>query len=275
MIGIFDSGVGGLMMMDYITKLLPDYNYMYLGDQAHLPYGNKSLSTIRKLTAEHVQTLFDKGAKIVLIACNSATTDALRYLQQEKMPDKKVLGVVIPAVEEALRVSRFGRIGVVGTKATIGSDIYKIELEKYSKELYKPKDKKALPNVEVHQQACPLLVPLIEEEWSDKPETIKILKKYLMPLKNVHVDTLILGCTHYAVLESAFQKIMGANCAIVNSARVQAESFKDYLERHPEIETTLEKGGKRILYTTDDTENFREQCQQWLGTKNIGSIEKI
>lgn len=267
MIGIFDSGVGGLMVSKYLMQSLPQYNYLYLGDQANLPYGSHSIERVRNLTEKHVNTLFDMGAKIVLIACNTATTSALRYLQQ-KMPDRKILGVVIPCAEKAVELSTTGNIGVIGTKTTIASNTYDIEIKKVAKEQYNK-------TVCISQKATPLLVPLIEDHWLNKPETTSIFKKYLRSLKHQNIDTLVLGCTHYAVLEQLAKKIMGKNCNIVCSAQAQVDSFINYLQRHPEIETKLDKGNERQFYTTEDPEKFRDQGRMFLDGMELGKVERV
>lgn len=275
MIGVFDSGAGGLMVLHYLTKLLPKYDYVYLGDQLHVPYGPRSPEIVRQLTERNVNILFERGAKIVLIACNTATTAALRHLQQT-MPDKKILGVVIPSAEKAVEATRFGRVGVVGTRGAIKSNIYEAEIAKLAVKLpYVPKCKRSLPTISVYHQACPLLVPLIEEGWGDKPETRMILRKYLQYIKSCNIDTLILGCTHYAVLEKEFGRIMGKNCVIVNSAKVQAESFVEYLSRHKEIETQLSKRGRRLCYTTDCSEKFMELSSIFLEGTQIDRVETV
>ena len=192
MIGVFDSGLGGLTILKYFLKELPQYNYIYLGDSARAPYGNRSQDVIYNYTKEAVDFLFSKGCQIIIFACNTASSQALKKIQQEylpkKYPNKKVLGVIIPLVEEATKNDRIKKIGVIGTKATIKSNVYAKELLKLN------------PKSKIFQKKAPLLVPLIEEGWIKKKETKMILKKYLRELKMEQVDALILACTHYPIL---------------------------------------------------------------------------
>lgn len=265
MIGIFDSGFGGLSIFKEIDKLLPEYSYIYLGDSARTPYGNRSQEAIYSYTKQAVGFLFKQGCELIIIACGTASAKALRKIQQEylpvKYPDKKVLGVIKPLAEAAVQASPFGRIGVVGTRSTINSQAYVNELNKLNSQY------------QVYQQACPLLVPLIEEGWINKPETKMILKKYLRPLKQQRVDTLILGCTHYPLLLKEFQQVMGKKCQVLNSGVVVAKSLQDYLKRHSEITDKLTKTGSKVFYTTDDPKNFSELGSRFFGKQFVA--EKI
>jgi len=265
MIGVFDSGLGGLTVTKEIMRVLPDYRLLYLGDTARLPYGNRSQELIYKFTEQAVDYLFKQGCKLVILACNTASAEALRKIQQDWLPqhypERRVLGVIRPVAEEAVKVSRFGRIGVVGTNATVSSNAYVRELQALK------------PQVKVFQQACPLLVPLVEEGWLKRPETIKILRNYLRPLKQQKIDTLILGCTHYPVLLKQFQQIAGKQVKVFNPAVVAAEKLKDYLARHPEIEKKLVKGKGHRFLVTDLTENLQRNVESWLGQKI--KLEKI
>jgi len=260
MIGIFDSGLGGLIAFKEISKILPEYSYLYLGDTLRSPYGGRSQEAVYEFTEKAVDFLFKKGCKLVIVACNTASSESLRKLQQEYLPklkdkSKNILGVVRPIAEEAAEISKTKRIGVVGTKATVTSNVYEIELQNLDKK------------IKVFQKTCPLLVPLIEENHSNRPETKKILKNYLRVLKNDNIDTLILGCTHYPILLKEFKKIMGEKVQVINSSKVIALKLKDYLERHPEIEKGLEKNKKREYLVTDLTQNFTEMSQRILNEK--------
>lgn len=264
MIGIFDSGFGGLTTMNAISRLLPQYDYTYLGDNARTPYGIRSHDIVKKYTEEAMHFLWDKGCGLIIIACNTASAQALPYIQQkyhEKLlkEGKKVLGVTIPIAEEAVSVTRSGRIGVVATTATI-------ESQSFSKELHKLNQK-----IVVLTQSCPLIVPFVEEGWHLKPEARTILKKYLRPLKSQHVDTLILGCTHYSFMMKDFVRIMGKNCRVLDDSTIVAKSLKNYLSRHPEIEKDLSKKKNRTFYTTGDCEKFASLGQGFLGleVKNV------
>lgn len=258
MIGVFDSGFGGLWILREVLKILPQYDYLYLGDTARTPYGNRSREVVTRFTKQAVDFLFQKGARVILIACNTATGFSLREIQEEYLRkpgvmDKKILGVTRPVAEEAIRVSAGGKIGVCGTRGTISSKTFDLELQHID------------PGVSVVSQACPLLVPLIEEGWDGKPETNMILRKYLRPLKHAHVDTLVLGCTHYGLIYKTFQRMMGRRCVVLESGKIVAKSFSDYLKRHPEIETLLSRGGKRTFFTTDDPERFSDIGSRFFG----------
>lgn len=257
MIGIFDSGLGGLTIYKEITKKLPEYQYIYLGDTARTPYGNRSEEVIYKFTEEAVDFLFKKGCELVIIACNTASAEALRKIQQEylpaKYPDKKVLGVIRPLVEEAAVKTKFGRIGVIGTRATVNSGSYERELNKL-------KD-----GLKISSVACPLLVPLIEEGWLKRKETQMILRYYLRPLKHQKIDTLILGCTHYPFLVKAIKGIMGKKCQVLDSGQVVADKLADYLHRHKEVADRLKKGDSARFFVTDKNGKFLPIAEKFLG----------
>jgi glutamate racemase len=259
MIGVFDSGYGGLTVFKAFLGKLPDYDYLYLGDSARAPYGNKSLKVVYEYTRQAVSFLFGRGARLIILACNTASAKALRKIQQEWLPahapDRRVLGVVIPLAEAAVEASRHGRIGVIGTRATIESRVYDQELHKLR------------PDVKVFGKACPLLVPLVEEGWVAKPETHSILKKYVRPLKNNAIDTLILGCTHYPFLRRDIARIMGKNCRVLDAPGIVADKLTDYLIRHPEIEEKLTRNGSRTFFTTDDPERFKTFGEAFLGRR--------
>lgn len=265
MIGVFDSGLGGLTVLKEFLRVLPEYDYIYLGDNARAPYGNKSDEVIYGYTRQAVDFLFKQGCDLIIIACHTASSKALRKIQQEYLPekysDKKVLGVVVPVVEEALKLNRGERLGIIGTTATINSGVYKKELKKLRNDL------------EIYDQACPLFVPLIEEGWAKKPEAKMILKKYLRPLKVKEIDTLILGCTHYPLLAKDMAKFMGKKVKVVNPAEAVAEKLKDYLNRHAEIEKKLSKNKKLVFYTTDDINKFKDLGQKFLG-QDLSEIKK-
>jgi glutamate racemase len=282
MIGIFDSGVGGLTVFKEIKKALPDYSYVYLGDSLRSPYGGRSQQAIFEFTKQAVDYLFKQGCELVVLACNSASAEALRKLQQEWLvknyPERRILGVIRPVAEEAAALSRFGRIGVVGTKATIDSKAYVRELEIRNS---KPVPSEVLLSgtkprgLEIIQQACPLLVPLIEEGWLKKPETRMIIKKYLAPLKQRQIDTLILGCTHYPMLMKEFVRLAGRRIKVLDAPKIVAEKLVDYLKRHPELEAKLppkadqplaEKKDRQVIYlTTDSPDKFAELGGKFLG----------
>ena len=259
MIGVFDSGYGGLTILKGFLDLMPEYGYLYLGDSARTPYGNKSLKVVFEYTRQAVDFLFGRGAGLIILACNTASAKALRKIQQEWLPghypDKRVLGVVIPLAEAAAETSRRGRIAVIGTRATIESGVFDQELHKLN------------PDLKVFGHACPLLVPLVEEGWVGKPETNMILKKYLRTIKSESADSLILGCTHYPFLKKDIERIVGRNCKVLDAPGIVADKLADYLIRHPEIETLLSRKRERFFFTTDDPERFKSFGEAFLGRK--------
>lgn len=259
MLGIFDSGIGGLTVVKSILRLLPQYQLMYLGDTARLPYGNRSPNLIYEFTQEGVQYLFSHGCELVIIACNTSSAQALRRIQGEYLfhhyPERRVLGVIRPFAEEAARVTKNKRVGVIGTRGTVSSGAYIREIKAQNAE------------IEVFQSACPLLVSLIEEGWLEKMETKKILRSYARPLKDKKIDTLILGCTHYQILFSQIVKAMGKRVFVINPADTVAHSLQNYFDRHPEIEKRIAKGNKHEFYVTDITETFSKTAWKWLGQK--------
>jgi glutamate racemase len=259
MIGVFDSGYGGLTILKAFLSRLPQYDYLYFGDSARTPYGNKSLKTVYEYTRQAVEVLFGRGARLIILACNTASSKALRKIQQEWLPEhypsRRVLGVVIPLSETASEVSRHGRVGVIGTRSTIESRVFDQELHKLNSE------------IKVFSQPCPLLVPLVEEGWVGKPETNMILKKYLRPLKSKSIEILILGCTHYPFLKKDIERIMGKNCRVLDAPGIVSEKLVEYLNRHPEIEKKLSKNGEKTFYTTDDPERFKTFGEKFLGQR--------
>jgi glutamate racemase len=266
MIGVFDSGFGGLTIFGAFMDRLPQYDYLYLGDNARTPYGNKSLHTIYEYTEQAVSFLFKQGAALIILACNTASAKALRKIQQEWLPkhypDRRVLGVVIPLAEAAVATSRYGRIGVIGTRATIESRVFEQELHKLDHGL------------QIHSRACPLLVPLVEEGWVGKPETNMILKKYLRPLKSKNIDTLILGCTHYPFLKTHITRMMGKNCHVLDAPEIVSDKLGDYLNRHPEIDERLGREGQRSFFTSDDPDRFKAFGEKFLG-RHMACIQHI
>ena len=258
-IGIFDSGFGGLSVFKAIHDLLPEYEYLYLGDSARAPYGNHSHDVIYDYVVEAVEYLFKQDCQLVILACNTASAQALRRIQTDWLPnsdyaDRRVLGVIRPIAEAVSKIAHSKKIGVIGTRATIESGVYTKEIEKQLES-----------NADVLEQACPLLVPLIEEGFSNRPEMTKILRYYLRPLKDKHVNILINGCTHYQLLHNAIQKIMGKRVLVLDTANIVAESLKNYLQRHPEHETKLSKNKSVIFYTTDESKRFNGLAGKFFG----------
>lgn len=261
MIALFDSGFGGLTVLKPLIKQLPQYDYLYLGDNARTPYGPRSKEAIIHYSEEAVEYLFDQGAELIITACNTVSALALRHLQK-KYKNRKILGVLRPLAEKAAELTVKKRVGVVGTRGTISSESYNEELAKLD------------PEIKVFSKACPLLVPFIEEGWHNKPEALMILKKYLRDLKSKNIDTLILGCTHYPLMYKYFAKYMGKNVQVPNPGLVVADSLEDYLQRHPEVESRLGRHGKRVYSTTDCADNFKKFANRELKL-NIAQVSKV
>jgi glutamate racemase len=260
MIGIFDSGLGGLVFARAIHQYLPDYNLAYLGDTLRLPYGNRSQDFLYTATQQGVSWLFEHGCQLVIVACNSASAEALRRLQQEWLPthypDRRVLGVIRPIAEAAAATTKTGRVGVIGTRATITSGAYGRELEKLQL------------GTRVIEQATPLLVPLIEEGWAEKPETMRVVRAYLRPLKTHQIDTLVLGCTHYPILLKQIRAVCGKRIVVPDPAEIVAERLVDYLKRHPEIDQKLQKqpgAAQCEFFVTDTTPTIAHLATKWFG----------
>ena len=259
--GIFDSGFGGLSILRGLVDVLPQYDYVYFGDTARTPYGTRSSEAIYTFTEQAIDFLFNKGCHIIILACNTASSEALRRLQQEYLPrhfpDRKILGVIIPSAEEAVSVTKNKKIGVIATAGTIASGAFERELQKLN------------PEIRVVEKACPLLVPLVEAGEDDPIVTQLILSNYLDPLLSQHIDTLILGCTHYEFLVRDIQHIVGDNLNIITQGRVLTKSFKDYLKRHCELEGKLGKKSKLSFFSTDLSDKFTV-----LGSKFFGRAIK-
>lgn len=242
-IGIFDSGLGGLLVFKEIIKKLPQYDYVYLGDNARVPYGNRSFEIIYKFTREAVEFLFEKNCQLIILACNTASSVALRKIQQEYLPkkykDRRVLGIIVPTIEFLDLKNSRQTIGVIGTKATISSNAYKKEIKKIN------------PKIRVIEKSTPLLVPFIEEGDINSKALEIILKDYLKIFVKNKIDKLVLACTHYGVIEKNIKKILGKNIKVLSQGKIVAEKLKIYLNNHPEIENRLLKNSKREVYLTD------------------------
>ena len=270
MIGVFDSGFGGLTIFRELVKQLPKYDYIYLGDSARTPYGNRSQDLIFEFSRQAVDYLFKQGCQLIILACNTASSEALRRIQQEHLsknylpriipkefvrgPKRRVLGVIRPTVEEAVKRTKNNRIGVIGTEGTVSSGAYVREIKNLN------------PKIKVFQQACPLLVPMIEAGEHNWEGTDLILKQYLKPLIKKKIDTLILGCTHYPIIKNKIRKIVG-KIKLVSQEEIIGPKLKDYLIRHPEIERRIGKAGKRIFLTTDLTNKFQKLGSMFFGKK--------
>jgi len=257
-IGVFDSGFGGLHILRSIVSALPEYEYVYLGDTARAPYGDRPQETILAYTKQAIDFLFEQHCGIVVIACNTASSEALRAIQQEYGAEKKVLGVLIPAAEEAVQKTKNQRVGVIATHSTVTSEKFVHELAKLE------------ANVQVFQKACPLLVPLVEAGEQHSPLMDTLLERYLRPLLAKKIDTLILGCTHYGIVEKKIRAIVGPDITIISEARVVPKKLKKYFEKHTEIEETLSTKPRVHFFSTDRTDKF-----QTLGSALFGRAIRV
>jgi glutamate racemase len=262
-IGIFDSGYGGLTVMKEIVDTLPHYDYLYLGDNARTPYGSRSFETVYRYTLQCVEWFFEKGCPLVILACNTASAKALRSIQQNDLhrldPAKRVLGVIRPTAEIIGQYSKSKHIGVLGTAGTVNSLSYVIEIEKF------------FPGIKVHQQACPMWVPIVENREYDHEGADYFVKKYIGELMEAspEIDCILLACTHYPLLYPKIREIVPSNIQILSQGQIVAVSLGNYLERHPEIESRLSKHegvGLRQFYTTDSTEDFDNHASIFFGT---------
>ncbi|MGN6638188.1 MAG: glutamate racemase [Mucilaginibacter sp.] len=259
-IGIFDSGYGGLTVFRSIADRLPEYDYIYLGDNARAPYGNRSFNTIHQYTWECVQMLFEMGCPLVILACNTASAKALRTIQQRDLvsvdPAKRVLGVIRPTAEVIGNYTSAKEIGVLGTKGTVQSGSYLIEINNF------------FPDIKVYQQACPLWVPLIENGEHDQPGADYFVKKYLDQVlaQSDKIDTLLLACTHYPLLQKKISAYLPDNIKVVPQGDIVAASLEDYLQRHPEMKQKLSRNRTQQFFTTsDDTIDFDHHASIFFG----------
>jgi glutamate racemase len=258
-IGIFDSGYGGLTVMKEIVKLLPDYDYIYLGDNARAPYGSRSFETVYRYTLECVQWFFKQNCSLVILACNTASAKALRTIQQKDLPriaaDKRVLGVIRPTAEVVGQYSLSRQVGILATEGTVSSNSYPIEIQKF------------FPEVTVYQQACPLWVPLIENNEHLGRGADYFVKKYIQELLNQSplIDTLLLACTHYPLLLDKIKEYSPADMRILSQGDIVARSLVDYLQRHPEMAQKISKGAERTFFTTDAAADFDTHANLFYG----------
>jgi glutamate racemase len=258
-IGVFDSGYGGLTVLKEIVKRLPQYDYIYLGDNARSPYGPRSFETVYHYTWECVQWFFKQECSLVILACNTASAKALRTIQQNNLnavaPEKRVLGVIRPTTEHIGELTKTGNVGILGTNGTVSSQSYLIEIEKF------------FPEVKVYQQACPMLVPLIENQEYETDGADFFIKKYLKSLlaQSDKIDTVLLACTHYPLIKNRFELFLPGKVTVISQGDIVAASLADYLNRHLEMEEKCSKNGKTIFYTTDSAEDFDKQAGIFYG----------
>lgn len=253
-IGIFDSGVGGLTVMKDIVERLPSYDYLYLGDSARTPYGNRSFESIYQFTLQCVKYLFSQNCHLIILACNTASAKALRTIQQRDLPkiapQKRVLGVIRPTAEVIGLHSDTGHVGVLGTTGTVQSGSYEMEI------------KHQFPGLAVYQQACPMWVPLVENNEHNDPGANYFVEKYLDQInqQSSDIDTLLLACTHYPLLEDKIRNTLGTNISVLSQGPIVAASLQDYLQRHPDINKHCSKNGQRQFLTTDAPEIFDQHA---------------
>lgn len=258
-IGVFDSGYGGLTVFREIVKELPHYDYIYLGDNARVPYGTRSFETVHQYTWQCVQALFERGCSLVVLACNTASAKALRTIQMDDLPamhpDKKVLGVIRPTTESIGRFTESRHVGILATPGTVKSNSYKIEIERF------------FPDIKVYQEACPMWVPLVENNEIDNAGAEYFVEKNISRLlrKSPHIDTLVLACTHYPLLYPIIRKFTPPSIQILQQGSLVAKSLGNYLGRHPEIDQRIDKQGGIRFYTTENQESFNEKGQLFFG----------
>lgn len=252
-IGIFDSGLGGLIVTKAIRKAMPQYDYVYLGDTKRVPYGNRSHETVFEFTRQAVSYLFrEENCGIVIVACNTASARALRKIQQEYLlasfPDRKVLGVLIPTAEEC---ANYNRVGIIGTTGTISSGTFPNEINKINLK------------TKVFQNPAPMLVLLAEE--GERARAIPFIKEYLKPLLAKKPDAIALGCTHYPFYKDEIRKIVGKKVTVLSQDEIIPKKLKEYFALHPEIEKNLAKNGKTKILLTDITKNIEKLTLKWFG----------
>lgn len=258
-IGVFDSGYGGLTVLKEIVQQLPQYDYLYLGDNARAPYGNRSFETVYQYTLQSVEWFFEQGCTLVILACNTASAKALRTIQQKDLPNiaphKRVLGVIRPTTEVIGQYSESRQVGILATMGTVASQSYPVEIGKF------------FPDIKVYQEACPMWVPLIENNEQDSHGAEYFVKKNLQQLleKGPTIDVVLLACTHYPLMKDLIREHLPVAVKLLSQGEIVAHSLADYLQRHPEIEQACSREGKRVFYTTDSTEDFDNHATRFFG----------
>ena len=254
-VGVFDSGIGGLTVLREIWKTVPDESTIYFGDNSRSPYGTKSRSTIIRYSLQNMKFLESKDVKMIVVACNTAS--AYAYEELKKRANVPVVEVVTPGADVACRATKNGKIGIIATKGTISTGVYKKAVEDRAEEL-------GMKNIEIYQQACPLFVSLAEEGWWDKEVTRLTAEEYLKPLKDAGVDTLVMACTHYPLLSKVIKEVMGDGVVLVNTGEATAKVVKELLDK----EGTASEGNNnpvREFYTSDEPELFEQVATPFLG----------
>lgn len=257
--GIFDSGYGGLTVLKEIVATLPQYDYIYLGDNARSPYGTRSFETVYEYTLQCVHWLFSQGCPLVILACNTASAKALRSIQQNDLDkidsSKRVLGVIRPTTEIIGQFTKTGHVGILATNGTVISNSYPIEIKKF------------YPEVQVFQQACPMWVPLVENNEYTGPGADYFIQKNIDQLleQSPQIDTILLACTHYPLLMDKIKKAVPANVAVLSQGEMVANSLKEYLEKHTGIAKKCSKNSEMAFFTTDSTEDFDNHAGGFYG----------
>ena len=257
-IAVFDSGYGGLTVLDKLRKKMPEYDFLYLGDNARTPYGTRSYDVVYEYTLEAVKKLFSLGVHLIILACNTASAKALRTIQQNDLPgidpERRVLGVIRPSVEVVANYTKSNKVGILGTVGTVQSMSYPMELEKQSGAL------------KVYQEACPMWVPLVENGEAHSPGADYFIRKNIGQLfgQDKDIDTIILGCTHYPLLTDKIKKFTPEGCTILSQGEIVADSLVDYLKRHPEMDIKCSKNGQVSFYTTENIDKFKQTAGYFL-----------
>lgn len=259
-IGVFDSGYGGLTVLRELTAQLPQYDYLYLGDNARTPYGNRSFETVYRYTLECVQWLLQQNCPLVILACNTASAKALRTIQQNDLhaldPHARVLGVIRPTAEVIGKCSTTGHVGILATSGTVQSHSYLLETQKF------------YPQLQVAQEACPMWVPLVENGEHTGAGADYFVQKHIKNIlsRDPLIDTVLLACTHYPLLQEKIKQFLPPGVKVLSQGPIVARSLQDYLQRHPEMEARLTKGGRRLFYTTDAAADFNNKATIFFGT---------
>ncbi|MCL3780620.1 glutamate racemase [Prolixibacteraceae bacterium JC049] len=262
-IGIFDSGYGGLTILKEIVKALPDYDYIYLGDNARTPYGTRSFDVVYEYTLQAVKQMFDMGCHLVILACNTASAKALRSIQQKDLPNidptRRVLGVIRPSVEEIPNLTESRSVGIMATLGTVSSLSYPLEIEKLNN---------GAP-IKVTQEACPMWVPIVENKEIDTEGADYFIQKNVNQLlqQSPDIDTIVLACTHYPLLAHRIRKFLPANIQLIEQGSIVADKLIDYLQRHPEMEEKCSKEGSLQFYTTEKPATFNDKASFFMGTE--------
>lgn len=266
-IGVFDSGYGGLTVLSEFFEALPDYDFFYLGDNARSPYGPRSFDTVYQYTLQAVKKLFEMGCHLVILACNTASAKALRTIQQNDLPkidvSRRVLGVIRPSAEAVGNYTQSRHIGILGTSGTVMSESYPLEI------------KKLFPEIKVYQEACPMWVPLVENNEHLLPGADYFVEKNINSLlaRNKNIDSIILACTHYPLLIEKIKKYTPTGISIISQGKIVAESLKDYLKRHPEMDKKCSKNNRHSFFTTESEKVFLGTAR--LFCEKIDSVQHL